>query len=149
MMSFSQCICWLYVISFIQWKWRFLCNLSFQTARYFWHLTKYFTKEGFPQCWCGSSVKQSRLHHSHVQFCLNLKITFLVLYFAGVNLIFIHITPRPVLKIFFFFFYSEINLNINQNSWSKFVHTMLYNIFLCFKFLGLVMKILPLWTISY
>lgn len=104
MMSFSLCICWLYVISFIQWKWRFLCNLSFQTARYFWHLTKYFTKEGFPQCWCGSSVKQSRLHHSHVQFCLNLKITFLVLYFAGVNLICIHITPRPVLKIFFFFF---------------------------------------------
>lgn len=79
-----------------------------------------------------------------MQFCLNLKITFLVLYFAGVNLICIHITPRPVLKIFFFFFYSEINLNINQNSWSKFVHTMLYNIFLCFKFLGLVMKILPL-----
>lgn len=106
MMSFSQCtgICWLYVISFIQWKWRFLCNLSFQTARYFWHLTKYFAYEGFPQCWCGSSVKQSRLHHSHVQFCLNLKITFLVLYFAGVNLICIHITPRPVLKIFFFFF---------------------------------------------
>lgn len=78
-----------------------------------------------------------------MQFCLNLKITVLVLYFAGVNLICIHITPRPVLKIFFFFFYSEINLNINQNSWSKFVNTMLY-IFLCLKFLGLVMKILPL-----